>query len=122
MSESAVAAINDNIFKILEEVGFNQATPHCIETCTAFGAVMGNDGRMRMPREVVEKAMQLAERNLILCGQDPKHDLTLTGSRVHFSTAGAAVMIAWMYGLGAVFQRRATQCLARLSPSRSSSH
>lgn len=94
LDESDVAAIDENIFRILAEVGFNQATPHCIEACTAVGAVLGDDGRLRMPRVVVENAMQLAERNLILHGQDPKHDLQLTGSRVHFSTAGAAVMIA----------------------------
>ena len=40
------------------------------------------------------RALSQAERNLTLYGQDPKHDLQITDSRVHFSTAGAAVMIA----------------------------
>jgi trimethylamine--corrinoid protein Co-methyltransferase len=94
LSDSDIAAIDDNIYKILEEVGFNDATPHCIETCTSVGAVMGDDGRLRMPRAVIEKTLSQAERNLVLYAQDPKYDLRLTGSRVHFSTAGAAVMIA----------------------------
>ena len=94
LDESDVAAIDENIFRILAEVGFSQATPHCIEACTSVGAVLGDDGRLRMPRSVIEKAMQQAERQLTLYGQDSKHDLQLTGSRVHFSTAGAAVMIA----------------------------
>ena len=33
------------ISRILEQAGFGDATDHCIETCTAVGAVYGNDGR-----------------------------------------------------------------------------
>ena len=94
LSDADVAAIDANIFKILEEIGFNDATPHCIEACTSVGAVLGDDGRVRMSRAVVENALQQAERNLVLYAQDPKYDLRINGSRVHFSTAGAAVMIA----------------------------
>ena len=94
LSEEDVAAITENIFRILEEIGFADATPHCIETCTAAGAVLGNDGRLRMPRAVAEKALELAGRNIVLHGQDPSHDVDLSGQKVHFSTAGAAVMIA----------------------------
>jgi trimethylamine--corrinoid protein Co-methyltransferase len=94
LGDAEIAAIDANIFRILEEIGFNDATPHCIEACTAFGAIMGNDGRLRMPRDVVEKALEQTQRNLVLYAQDPAHDLDLSGSRVHFSTAGAAVMIA----------------------------
>ena len=42
----------------------------------------------------VDHALSVCQRDLVLHGQDPKHDLRLSGSRVHFSTAGAAVMIA----------------------------
>lgn len=89
-----VGAVIENAYRILEEVGFAQATPHCVETCTAFGAVMGSDGRLRMPREVVDKALELCDRELVLYAQDPRFDRKVHGSRVHFSTAGAAVMIA----------------------------
>jgi len=89
-----VDAVVENAYRILEEVGFAQATPHCIETCTAFGAVVGDDGRLRMPREVVQKALDLCDRELVLHAQDPRFDLEVHGNRVHFSTAGAAVMIA----------------------------
>jgi trimethylamine--corrinoid protein Co-methyltransferase len=93
LSEQGITAITENIFSLLEEVGFGDATPHCIETCTAMGAIMGNDGRLRMPREIVETAVQQAEKNLVLHGQNPAHDLQIQGKKVHFATAGAAVMI-----------------------------
>ncbi|MDD9996193.1 MAG: trimethylamine methyltransferase family protein, partial [Rhodospirillaceae bacterium] len=89
LSTEGVAAIVDNAFRILERVGFADATPHCIETCTAVGAVLGDDGRLRMPRSLVESTLMQARRNLVLHAQDPRRDLDLSGTRVHFSTAGA---------------------------------
>ena len=94
LSADDIAAVVDNVFRILERVGFADATPHCIETCTAAGAVLGSDGRLRMPRRLVERTLEQARRNLVLHGQDPRRDLDLSGARVHFSTAGAAVMLA----------------------------
>ena len=35
----------------------------------------------------------MAARDITLCGRDPKHDLHLSGEKVHFGTAGAAVHI-----------------------------
>jgi trimethylamine--corrinoid protein Co-methyltransferase len=93
LSDADVSAVVDNSFRILEEVGFAQATPHCIDTCTGYGAVLGNDGRLRMPRDVVQKALDSTPPDLVLHAQDPAQDLNLGGSRVHFSTAGAAVMV-----------------------------
>ncbi len=87
-------AVIENIYRILEEIGFNEATPHCIKTCTEYGAIMGNDGRLRMPRETVKKAIESSNRQLILHGQEPSHDIKVSGSRVYFATGGAAVLIA----------------------------
>jgi trimethylamine--corrinoid protein Co-methyltransferase len=94
LGEADVLAVVENSFRILEEVGFSQATPHCIDTCTPYGAVLGDDGRLRMPRAVVQKAIDSSVRDLVLHGQDPAFDLHIGGKRVHFATAGAAVMIA----------------------------
>jgi trimethylamine--corrinoid protein Co-methyltransferase len=95
LTDIDIAAINDNVFKILAEVGFADATPHCIETCVAIGATYSEeDGRLRFPKAVVEDAMDKCCRDLTLYGQDPKHDVHLTGQKVHFSTAGAAVLVA----------------------------
>ena len=93
-SAADVDAVVATVFRILEEVGFKDATPHCIEACTAIGAELGDDGRLRMPRALVENVLSKARRNLTLHAQDPEYDLDLSGTRVHFSTAGAAVMIA----------------------------
>ncbi len=94
LSQSDIAQIDATVYRILEEVGFADANEYCIETCLAVGATYGEDKRLRFPRSVVEDALNKCQRELTLYGQDPKLDLQLNGSRVHFSTAGAAVMIA----------------------------
>jgi len=93
LSDRDIAAITENILRLLEEIGFGDATPHCIEACTRIGAVLGHDGRLRMPRKVVKNALQQAEKNLTLYGQNPDHDMQIQGNKVHFATAGAAVMV-----------------------------
>lgn len=94
LTDSDIEAIDNTVFKILEEVGFADATEHCIKTCMEIGAIYGEDQRLRFPRAVVEDAMAKSCRKLTLYGQDPKNDLDISGQKVHFSTAGAAVMIA----------------------------
>jgi len=94
LSETDMAAIANNAYRILEEIGFGRSTPHCTETMVASGAIMGDDGRLRIPRSLVDHTLDICQRNLTLHGVDPKHDLELNGQRVHFSTAGAAVHVA----------------------------
>lgn len=94
LTESDIDQVQATVFRILEEIGFADATEDCIETCQSVGAIYGEDGRLRFPKSVVIDAMEKCYRDLTLHGQDPKHDLHLTGSNVHFSTAGAAVLIA----------------------------
>ncbi len=66
LSEDQVDDVIENSFKILSEIGFSQPTPHCIETCQSIGAKLGTDGRLRMPREVVENAITSSTKDLVL--------------------------------------------------------
>ncbi len=93
LSDADAETVVEATYQLLEEVGFADATQHCIDACVAVGAEYGEDGRLRFPRSVIEWTLQNCQRNVTLYGQDPKYDLDLTGSRVHFSTAGAAVMV-----------------------------
>ncbi|MEC7208826.1 MAG: trimethylamine methyltransferase family protein, partial [Pseudomonadota bacterium] len=86
-----MAQIEQTIYQILDEIGLSQAPESGIAYMTAFGARAGDDGRVRFSREVLDKALSLAAKDITLCGRDPQFDLHLTGSRVHYGTAGAAV-------------------------------
>ncbi len=88
-----MARIHAAALEALEVIGLSQAPRSGVEILTGAGAVQGDDGRIRFPRALVEDMLALAARDLTLFGRDPKHDLHLTGSNVHFGTAGAAVHV-----------------------------
>jgi trimethylamine--corrinoid protein Co-methyltransferase len=92
LSEHDVRRIHAAALQVLEEVGFAQAIPSCVEACTKVGATW--DGkRLRFPRALVEDTVAKAARNFVLFGQEPRHDLEPSGKKVHFGTAGAAVHV-----------------------------
>ena len=77
----------------LETIGLADAPPSGVEALTKAGAELGADGRIRFSRALVEDMLAIAARDMTLHGRDPKFDLSLGGSRVHFGTAGAAVHV-----------------------------
>ena len=93
LDSAGVDAIEDAVFQILEEIGLSQAPESGVAYMTDVGAIAGDDGRIRFPRPVVRKSLAIAARNITLNARNPKHDLLLSGSRVHFGTAGAAVHV-----------------------------
>jgi len=94
LSDHDVKRIHEAALDMLETVGLANAIPSCVEVMTARGCTMGNDGRLRLPRGLVEDVVASANRDFQLCGQDPVHDMSPHGRRVYFGTAGAAVHIA----------------------------
>jgi trimethylamine--corrinoid protein Co-methyltransferase len=91
LSQNDLGRIHEAVLEILETVGFANAIPSCIEALTGAGAILGEDGLLRFPRRLVEATIRNAARHFTLCGQDPRHDMLVQGSRVHYGTAGAAV-------------------------------
>jgi trimethylamine--corrinoid protein Co-methyltransferase len=91
LSDADQQRIHAAALDILEQVGLAEAIPSCIERVVAAGGRLGEDGRLRFPRALVEDTLARAARDVVLCGQDPRHDMALSGSQVHFGTAGAAV-------------------------------
>ncbi len=91
LSVEGVQRINEAALEALETIGLADAPPSGIEAMTAAGAELGDDGRLRFSRALVEDMLAKAARNITLHGRDPKHDLYLEENRVHYGTAGAAV-------------------------------
>jgi trimethylamine---corrinoid protein Co-methyltransferase len=93
LSEAGMQRIHLAALDALETIGLADAPPSGVEIMTRAGAILGDDGRLRFPRALVEDMLAIAARDITLHGRDPRHDLQLSGSRVHFGTAGAAVHI-----------------------------
>ncbi|WP_187429937.1 Glycine betaine methyltransferase [Roseobacter fucihabitans] len=75
----------------LEQIGLADAPASGIAYLTGAGAILGDDGRIRFPRALIEDTIARANRSVTLMARDPQHDLQLSGHRVHYGTAGAAV-------------------------------
>ncbi len=93
LSDAQVRQIHEAALEALATIGLADAPQSGIELMVGVGAVLGEDGRLRFPRAVVEEALSKAARNLTLPARDPQHDLELFGRKVHFGTAGAAVNV-----------------------------
>ena len=91
LTESDLERIHEAVLTVLETIGFANAIPSCIEALTRAGAIHGPDGRIRFPRRLVLATIKSAARHFTLSGQDPKNDMVIQGTRVHYGTAGAAV-------------------------------
>ncbi|MEM7272097.1 MAG: trimethylamine methyltransferase family protein [Actinomycetota bacterium] len=93
LSDGQMTDMVDAALGLLEELGMGQATPEFIELVTAAGGTMGDDGRLRFPRQVVLRAIDTAAKEFVLHGFDDDSGIEIGGDRVHFATGGAAVMI-----------------------------
>ncbi len=93
LTDAGVARIHEAALVALEQIGLANAPPSGVEILTGAGAIRGEDGRIRFPRALVEDMLAVAARDITLCARDPAHDLLLSGTRVHYGTAGAAVHI-----------------------------
>ena len=93
LSPQGEKKIHNAALEALEFIGLADAPQSGIDSMLDAGAVLDDNGRLRFPRSLVEDALASANRNVTLFGRDQKHDLDLSGNRVHFGTAGAAVHI-----------------------------
>lgn len=95
LKDAEVLRVHEAALQILDEIGLSLAPQSGVDAMVNYGALYSQvDDRVRFPRSVVEKALKDANRNVTLFARDPQHDLKLTGTRVHFGTAGAAVHLA----------------------------
>ena len=91
LTDAQMQHIHQTALDALEQIGLADAPESGIRHLTRAGAILGDDGRLRFPRALVEDTIARANRSITLHGRDPAHDLDLGGSRVHYGTAGAAV-------------------------------
>ncbi|MRU14444.1 methyltransferase [Roseovarius sp. A21] len=91
LTPAQIEKIHAAALEALDQIGLADAPQSGIDYMTAAGATLGGDGRLRFPRALVEDTLARANRGITLHGRDPAHDLRLSGTRVHYGTAGAAV-------------------------------
>ncbi|MBU3261297.1 trimethylamine methyltransferase family protein [Roseovarius sp. PS-C2] len=91
LTEDGMTRIHRAALDALEQIGLSGAPDSGIARMTRAGATLGDDGRLRFPRALVEETIANANKEITLFARNPRHDLLLVGPRVHYGTAGAAV-------------------------------
>ena len=82
--------IDHGVRQILQQVGMSDAPDFVVQTVTAAGGKLGDDGRLTFSEKLIEDALQGLSKGFTLYGQQPGHELHLTSKRVHAGTGGAA--------------------------------
>ncbi|MBT8239856.1 MAG: trimethylamine methyltransferase family protein [Acidimicrobiia bacterium] len=93
LTEKECSEVFEAALTMLEDIGMGQATPEFIEVVTAAGGRMDEHERLRFPRDLVLRCMDLAAKEITLHSFNSDEGIELGGNKVHFSTAGAAVLM-----------------------------
>ncbi|PIV78638.1 MAG: methyltransferase, partial [Rhodobacteraceae bacterium CG17_big_fil_post_rev_8_21_14_2_50_63_15] len=93
LSPAQMDRIHLAVLDALEQIGLADAPASGVAYLTGAGAILGSDGRIRFPRALIEDTIAKANKSITLYGRDPRHDMILSGNRVHYGTAGAAVHV-----------------------------
>ncbi len=93
LSDRALERVIESALQVLERIGMADAGPEIIELARAKGLKITDDDRILFSRAYIEDMVAGAARNFTLYGRERKYDLEITGSKVHFGTAGAAVFV-----------------------------
>lgn len=93
LSTPDLEKINDAALDVLARVGVGDGIPQFVEAAEAAGCNVTDTGRVLLPKGLVEDVIAMAPSSVTLYGRDPRHDLELSGNRVHYGTAGAAISV-----------------------------
>lgn len=97
LTQAGMERIHQAALDALEQIGLADAPPSGVEILTKAGCDY-RDGRLYFPRAMVEDMLAKAAKDITLYSRDGKNDLDLTGTRVHYGTAGAAVHMVDVHG------------------------
>lgn len=93
LSDADVSRIDAAARDILERTGMSDAPDNLAAAACGRGAVLADDGRLRLPSAVIDTALADLRSDVVLHGRDGRHDLHVSGGRVHVGSGGAAPMV-----------------------------
>ena len=70
LTDAEIQRIHHAALDVLEQIGLSNAIPSCIEIFTNAGATISDDGRLIIPRAMVEDALAVAARRCGLADED----------------------------------------------------
>ena len=92
LSQPDIDKIYHSALDLLERLGLGETPPRLRDDLIKAGAVE-RDGRICLPRTLVEWAIDSAAKTFIFHGRDENRSIEVGGKRVYFGTGGAAVQV-----------------------------
>jgi trimethylamine--corrinoid protein Co-methyltransferase len=94
LTDDEVKRIHLGTLELLEKTGIFVEDEKALDCLESGGARVDREGKMvRIPPGLVEEAVRSAPSEVLLAGRDPKHDLVLGRSRVHFTNFSEGVKV-----------------------------
>ncbi len=94
LTDDELEEIHLATLELLQDTGVVMECDEALERFETAGAHVDRDDKtVRIPPHLVEEAIRSAPPKVVLYGRDPKHDLVLESTRVHFTNFSEGVMI-----------------------------
>jgi len=94
LTEDELEEIHLGTLEVLARTGVWMEDEKALDLMAEAGASVDRETkRVRIPPHVVEEAIRTAPSKVILAGRDPRHDLVLESTRIHFTNFSEGVMI-----------------------------
>lgn len=91
-SDADVKAVHEASVYLLEKVGIKMHNEQARQIFADSGAAVDHEsGIVKIPRAMIEDAIDSTPSTLVLCGREEKYDLLLEGSNVHLGTGGTVL-------------------------------
>ena len=93
-TEEEVKKVDEGVMWTLSEVGIEVNSEQALGIFREAGAAVEPGSKIvKLPRAMIEDAIDKAPSRVILHGRDPQYDLYLEGTRVYFGTGGTVLFI-----------------------------
>jgi trimethylamine--corrinoid protein Co-methyltransferase len=93
LSDHDIDRIYRTALDVLEKIGLGDPIPEVLHYAIPKGCVLGEDGRMRIPRALMEDLIAISPKSYVVHAPDPHYDCEVEGHRVYLTTSGEAVKI-----------------------------
>jgi trimethylamine--corrinoid protein Co-methyltransferase len=93
LADRDVERIHSAALDVLERIGVGDPIPEILDATLPKGCQLGDDGRLRFPRALIEDVIARATREYVVHAPNPIHDLELKAQNVVLASSGEAVKI-----------------------------
>ncbi|THB80949.1 MAG: hypothetical protein D3926_04590 [Desulfobacteraceae bacterium] len=94
LTDDELQEIHYGTLEVLNETGVFVEDDEALDRFEQGGAIVDRETRnVKIPPHMVEDAIRSAPPKVILHGRDPKHDIVLENTRIHFTNFSEGVMV-----------------------------